>query len=666
MTIKELAQLAGVSPSTVSKIMNQKDDSISAETREHVMKLAKEYHYTPYATVTLKHTRSLTLGVLLRSAPETDLTFSGILSAAHQRGYTILLRTSENSPEAEQKNIHAFISLQIDGLIWEPVGPQSAALAPELEHAEIPYLFMTSPVVSDSGPVTGPDIQNTIFPGLQDNSTQDIPTLDYAGMGYQLTEALVKKGHIEIACLLMDGVRTPLFYEGYRRCLFDHQIPFHEDLVFRLEEGLPVSKIAGHLFSGIVVSHYAAALKLYEAVVDSLHYSIPYDLSVASLRNDARLPADYPPLSTLTIPHIPYGGQLCNYLIDLIEKKKIYKGREISFSLENERSIDVPFNSRLKRILSIGCINIDNYLNMEKLPRPGKTVTVPAASMYLGGRCANEAIGVARLGHTVSMIGRVGHGAHADFVYTSIGKEAIDGHAVRRTQKANTGQAFVFVQRDGESIISVSAGANDFLTRQDILDHERLFHNASCCLLQTGIPMDVTITAARTAKKHGLFTVLKPSSCSTLPGELLKLIDLIIPNAEEMDEICHGLCPGLSSLEEKTDFLLSCGAGTVIVTLSTQGCYIKSKEGEFRIPAVPFPTIDNSGASDAFISALVSYLLYGYDLYTSARIASYAAGFSTTRQGVSPSLIDRDTLEAYIQQKEPDLLLQAKNVKINA
>lgn len=51
MTIKEIAKIAGVSVSTVSKIMNNKDTSISSETREHVLKIAKEYNYKAYSSV---------------------------------------------------------------------------------------------------------------------------------------------------------------------------------------------------------------------------------------------------------------------------------------------------------------------------------------------------------------------------------------------------------------------------------------------------------------------------------------------------------------------------------------------------------------------------------------------------------------------------------------
>ena len=69
MTINEIAKLAGVSPSTVSKIMNDKDSSISTETREHVLRIVKEYHYKPYASVITSNTsKSLCIGVIFRNA----------------------------------------------------------------------------------------------------------------------------------------------------------------------------------------------------------------------------------------------------------------------------------------------------------------------------------------------------------------------------------------------------------------------------------------------------------------------------------------------------------------------------------------------------------------------------------------------------------------------
>ena len=84
----------------------------------------------------------------------------------------------------------------------------------------------------------------------------------------------------------------------------------------------------------------------------------------------------------------------------------------------------------------------------------------------------------------------------------------------------------------------------------------------------------------------------------------------------------------------------------MIVTLGKNGCYMKTASEELRLPAENFLSIDNTGAGDAFISALASYLLYGYEMKDAIRIANLAAGFSVTRRGVAPALIDKSTLDA--------------------
>ena len=92
MTIKEIAQLSGVSISTVSKIMNHKDEHISPETRDKVLSIAKEYNYSPYAFArNTSISKSFLLGVLLRSEPNHGKLLDGILSAAEEAGYHVIV-----------------------------------------------------------------------------------------------------------------------------------------------------------------------------------------------------------------------------------------------------------------------------------------------------------------------------------------------------------------------------------------------------------------------------------------------------------------------------------------------------------------------------------------------------------------------------------------------
>ena len=177
MTINEIAKLAGVSPSTVSKIMNNKDSSISTETREHVLRIAKEYHYKPYASVITSNTsKSLCIGVIFRNASEASSSVEGILSAARAEGYSVLFYESNLSAEQELKNVSAMLDLNIDGIILEPVSSDFKSAEEQIKRAGIPYILVNS-------------------------NTKESFQIDFEQLGYQATQALIDAKHTDIACL---------------------------------------------------------------------------------------------------------------------------------------------------------------------------------------------------------------------------------------------------------------------------------------------------------------------------------------------------------------------------------------------------------------------------------------------------------------------------------
>ncbi len=627
MNIRDLANLAVVSASTVSKIMNNKDSSISPSTRERVLQIAKQYNYQSYSSLIEKGTTTLTLGIVFRSASAVNMTLHGILKAAQDSGYTVMLRESGGDLEKEAKNISVLCSHHVDGIIWEFVGQTSSEQLQVLSRYKIPCVIFNS-------------------------DHEDAVNIDYEELGYSAVQALVDAGHTGIACINAPGSGTEAFTTGYRKGLFRNHIPLEEELIYdQIDSGL-IHKISSHAISGIVSSHYTAAASLYDAVKE-LHYELPYDISLVSLKDDLWEKDIFRPISTFTIQHYEFGEYLCNRLIAEIERGETsFPAFHKLVTLDNEDSVGIPYNNHSKKIIVIGSINIDNYLKMSVLPRTGKTVNSSLSASYVGGKAINEAIGAARLGQRVSVIGRVGNDVDSDLVFQELNTQGIDAIGVKRCSGYRTGQAYIFVQNDGDSMISIMSGANEALAPQDVGGVERIFENAAFCLIQTEIPMETVTEACRIAKKHGAQTILKPVACDVLSTELLGNVDVIVPNAEEINAIC----PYADDMDKQAEYLLNEGVGTVIVTLGSEGCFVKTRQEARYFPAVPFDVIDASGAADAFISALASYLLEGRTLYDSVRIASYAAGFCISREGVTPSLIDKNTLEAYIMQREPKLL----------
>ncbi|HJC34566.1 MAG TPA: LacI family DNA-binding transcriptional regulator [Candidatus Mediterraneibacter faecipullorum] len=630
MNIKEIAQLAGVSTSTVSKIVNQKDSSISKETREKVLRIVKEYNYTPYSSAAVStHQKTWTLGVLLRSSISFDKTLDGLIQTAQAKGYTAIVCNSCSDSEQELKNITSLCKNKVDGIIWEPVCDQSLENAFHIEKKNIPYLTL------------GP------------SGKKDRISLPYEEFAYRLTRELIKNGHKNIACLLTKGRRTSDFLSGYKKCLFENHLTLNEDFIFyEFTESL-IYKINTHQISAIVSSHYQKALEFYQ-LMNSLHYRIPEDFSLISLKNDTSETLVFPDISTYTVSNTDFGAFLCEKLINQIEKNDT---DEISFSqkfqLDSTSTIGSPYTFNSAKITVVGSINMDVYLNVPQLPHTGKTVSTSVFSVYPGGKGINQAIGAARLGHHVSLIGNVGSDMDSDQIYQTLNENGVDTSGVKRCTQADTGKAYIFVDSVGDSMISILTGANALFTPQDIRKRKHLFENTGYCLIQSEIPPDTLMEACQIAHEHNAKTIVKPSACSSMTWEMLSMIDIIIPNEDELFELCSKYYP---SMEAQAASMLECGIQVVIVTLNERGCYVKTKDWDEYFPAVHFPAIDKTGASDAFISAFASYLLYGYELKSAVKIATYAAGFCISREGVLPALIDRSSLESYINQNEPGLL----------
>lgn len=142
MTIKEIARLAGVSISTVSKVINHKDSSISPETREKVLRIAKEFNYTPNSGIHMSNTaaKTLTIGVLIRSAG-ISMTLSGIIKAAGALGYTVLVSEYADDPDLEFRGITSLCRFGVDGILWEPSGSDSLKYVESFRTSKIPFLL---------------------------------------------------------------------------------------------------------------------------------------------------------------------------------------------------------------------------------------------------------------------------------------------------------------------------------------------------------------------------------------------------------------------------------------------------------------------------------------------------------------------------------------------
>ena len=618
MNIKDIAELSGVSISTVSKIMNGKDNHINIATRERVLKLVKEYNYTPYSSVkNAAKSKSFLLGALLNGNSENNSLIHGMLDYGRENGYGVII-SSSYSNEDELKNITMLCKNNVDGVIWDRMNESSSEHIAQFNEFHIPVYTIDS-YLSDK-------IHNIC--------------IDYEQLGYNATKSLIDKKHVKIGCLVKgQGIQSEKFIKGYKRCLFENKIPFELCMISNEKE----LDFGIYHITGIVCDHVDNAISTYNWSI-SRNYKIPQDLSIIGLTYEESIIRMCPKLSLIHIPCYHLGQEVCKRVIHKIEKNK---EKIIDFNsdvmVDDLTSIDVPATYKNKKIVVVGSIHMDVIVNVDELPQIGKTVRALNHVMVPGGKGVNQAIGVAKLGTEVSLIANIGKDYEGTIICDTLNNNNVNVQGVKTDDKLPTGKAYIHVQRDGESSIVIYAGANDNLVPENIIENTSLFENASFCLLQTEIPTKTVENAAKIAKKNNVKIILKPSASKVMSDKLIKMIDIFVPNEKEINI----LCPDKITLEEKAQYFLDKGVGTIIITLGHEGCYLKDSQHSMYFPAADFEAIDTTGAADAFIATLAVYLSDNHDIVDAIKHASYAAGYSVTRQGVLPALIDKNILEMH-------------------
>lgn len=520
----------------------------------------------------------------------------------------------------------------MDGVIWEPVSAQSMEYEHLFSRHSIPVCYLNAP--------------------------EPVPSysIDYVKAGYDLTLELIRHKHTHITCLLQkDDPLSMMVLAGFQKCLYDHKITFQEQQLLYAPVPDCYSSIIAQEITGVVSAHYSDALVLYEQL-ESLHYLVPASLSLVSLC-EGEESAHYPYISCIPVPYHAFGAHVCEALILQCEKSSpdgSFSSFVPEYAFTHQKSIHTPSFLRPKRLVVAGSIHMDLTFIVDHLPQAGKTTEIITSLISVGGKGVNQSVGASKLGCEVSLIGKLGNDFDSSVILNTLKKEHVSAHGIYRDGNVPTGKAYIYTGEDGESTITVLPGANQNLTPEDIQKQQHLFDNAGFCLLSTEIPTNTVIEAARIAHQSSVKVILKPAVLQTISDELLALTDIFIPNQKE----AAALCPHKASTEEQAEYFMKKGAAAVIITLGHKGCYLRTQRENLFFPAENFASIDTTGGADAFICALASYLTEGYPLCKAIRIASFAAGFCVSRQGVVSALVDRSTLETYIAQHDPALLSQ--------
>lgn len=290
----------------------------------------------------------------------------------------------------------------------------------------------------------------------------------------------------------------------------------------------------------------------------------------------------------------------------------------------------------MKKILVIGSANMDLTIHTDRMPSLGETVTGYNFSLNSGGKGANQAVAVAKLGGDVKFLGAIGCDAYGDKLLADLKSFNAEFAGIRQNN-VSTGTASITVI-NGDNFIILNAGANDCLTPAVIEEKSELIKDADYLIMQLEIPVESVVRAAEIAKASATTVVLNPAPYKELPESLFKNIDIIIPNEHEA-QLLTGIDVSYSDgCEKAIRQLTKKGIKTVIITLGNKGCAYNTGENIFFRDAEKTEVVDTTSAGDTFIGALCCKLSEGKTLHESIDFATKAAAITVSRSGASCSI----------------------------
>jgi ribokinase len=303
-------------------------------------------------------------------------------------------------------------------------------------------------------------------------------------------------------------------------------------------------------------------------------------------------------------------------------------------------------------VIVFGSINKDLVATAPRLPLPGETLLGRDFFTAPGGKGANQAVAVARLGINTYMVGRVG--AH------SFGAELIQGLQIAGVKTENifidetisSGVAIITVDDAGENEIVVIPGANGKVNEDDVNRLTKILPGSEVLLLQFEVPMTAVLEAAKSAKKLGVKVILDPAPVQfDVPDELYPLIDIITPNEVEAAQLVGFAVDSQQSAKLAAAVLLQKGVKNAIVKLGAKGVVCANNDDTFFVPAFPIDAVDTVAAGDAFNGGLAAGLASGLSLRDCIVWGAAAGAIAATTPGAQPSLPDRFTFDLFLKQR---------------
>ncbi len=285
----------------------------------------------------------------------------------------------------------------------------------------------------------------------------------------------------------------------------------------------------------------------------------------------------------------------------------------------------------MKKVLVIGSLNMDIVTQVRKTPKVGETVFGEGLQTFPGGKGANQAAAMGKLGTNVTMIGKVGDDAHGRELRENLTKVNV----IDKTQisEAATGTAFIMVNADGDNSIVVIGGANNEIYPNEVCNE--WFEDIDYVVMQNEIREETVNRVLEVAKELGKTTFYNPAPARPIEEKYISLIDYLVVNETEFEEISGIKYVDDSSLKTALDKLK---VKNILLTLGSKGSKFYDGNTIIFKEAQVVKAVDTTAAGDSFIGGFICYLAQDKPIAECMEFATKVAAYTVQKQGAQSAL----------------------------
>lgn len=302
----------------------------------------------------------------------------------------------------------------------------------------------------------------------------------------------------------------------------------------------------------------------------------------------------------------------------------------------------------MNKILVIGSSNMDLVVQVPRCPAAGETLFGSSFTTNYGGKGANQAVAVARIGSGVTFMTKLGNDTFGQQMRQHFSEEGMDLTHILTDAESPTGTALITVEDKGENRIIVVPGANVRLTENDVESLSAEINSCRFVLTQLEIPLPTVLHIAEMTSAAGKQLILNPAPARPLPNSLLQKVFLITPNETEAEILTGIRVSDVESARRAALWFREKGVQQIVITMGSQGAFVFTDDFQGMVPSYKVKAIDTTAAGDVFNGALTVALSEGKTTADAARFGCAASALAVMRPGAQSSIPTRTEIDAFL------------------